>query len=127
MPRKWFPIGMLVSSFLFYMFDPITIALILKAIAVITGGVAIASIVILTIDEILKWFKSYRNLALTDINIVGTTIKEAMHNGNYIIVQGVFNKRSQKMVASRKIEAKQLDSELMRRHSSERVVIYDIR
>lgn len=125
--RKWFPIGILIGSLLLYMFDPITIAIILKIMGAIAGTAAVASIVILTIDEILNWFKNHRNLALSDINNVGVTIKEAMHSGNYVVVQGVFNKRTHKMVASRKIEAKQLDSELMRRHSREHVVEYNIR
>jgi hypothetical protein len=125
--RKWFPTSILISSLLLYTFDPITIAILLKIFGVIAGTAAVASIVILTIDEILNWFKNHRNLAVSDFNNVGVTIKEAMHNGNFVVVQGVFNKRTNSMVASRKIEAKQLDSELMRRHSRERVVEYNIR
>lgn len=125
--RKRFAIAVLSGSLLLYMFDPITIAIILKIFGVAAGTAAVASIVILTIDEIMNWFRNHRNLALSDANNVGVTIKEAMSSGNFVIVQGVFNKRTHKMVDSRKIKAKQLDAELMRRHSRERVVEYNIR
>lgn len=127
MLRKRFAIAVLTGSLLLYMFDPITIAIILKIFGLAAGTAAVASIVILTIDEIMSWFRNHRNLAVSDFNNVGVTIKEAMEGGNFVVVQGVFNKRTHKMAASRKIKAKQLDAELMRRHSRERVVEYNIR
>lgn len=113
-----------------FMFDPITIAIIIKALAAWGATAAVVSTVIyiayLTLNEILNWFHSHRHLSASDRNLVGVTIKEAMQNGKYSIVQGVFNKGTNKMVESRRINADRIDDALARKHTYQKRVIYDL-
>jgi hypothetical protein len=113
-----------------FMFDPITIFLIIKGLLALGGAVAVTGAVVhiarLTLTEILNWFQSQRYLSAQDKELVGVTIKEAIQDGKYIIVQGIFNKRTVRMVESRKIMADQIDDELARKHTYQKRVIYEL-
>ncbi len=128
--RKMYAFLFPTLALLIFMFDPITIAIIIKALAAWGATAAVVGTVItiayLTLNEILNWFHSHRHLAASDRDIVGVTIKEAIQNGKYTIVQGVFNKRTSKMVESRRINADRIDDALASKHAYQKRVIYDL-
>jgi hypothetical protein len=113
-----------------FMFDPITIALIIKGLLALGGAAAVTGTVIyivrLTLTEVMNWFRSHRHLSAYDKELVGVTIKEAIQDGKYVIVQGIFNNRTARMVESRKIMADQIDDELARKHAYQKRVIYEL-
>jgi len=107
-----------------FMFDPITIGI----LAVLGGMVALAVIYIayLTITEIMNWFHSNQQLSKRDKRIIGVTIKESMQSGQYVIVQGVFDSRTKKILEGRRISSHDLDRELKRRHRFRKRVTYKL-
>jgi len=113
-----------------FMFDPITIALIIKGLLALGGAAAVTGAVVhitrLTLTEVLNWFQSHRHLSANDKELIGVTIKEAIQDGKYVIVQGVFNNRTARMVESRKIMADQIDDELARKHTYRKRVVYEL-
>lgn len=132
MKRQYVIIASLVPTLtvVAFTFDPITIALIIKGLLALGGAAAVTGAVVyiarLTLTEVLNWFQSHRYLSVNDKKLVGVTIKEAIQNGKYVIVQGVFNNRTARMVESRKIMADQIDDELARKHAYQKRVIYEL-
>lgn len=127
---KWpFVGGIFTIAVLAFTFDPITIALIIKGLVALGAAVAVGAavhIAYLTISEIWNWFRNHRHLSNRDSRIVGVTIKEAMQQGKYVVVQGIFNSRSGKMLEARRIKSDHLDSELASNHYYQKRVIYDL-
>ena len=48
-----------------------------------------------------------------------------MDSGKYSVVQGIFNQDNNEILEGRKIETKELDTELAEHHKKEELVIYN--
>lgn len=105
---------------------PFLVPLILGGIAgvVIT---AIVRFVLLHWKEIIGWFNKWKNNhEEVDKDAVGFTLREAIKNGEYNIVQGVFNKSSNTVEDARRIEAEELDNETKQQcWGKEKVTIFN--
>ena len=94
----------------------------------IWGAIAIAEllnvglIILLTIEEIFNWFNRITNKVPSD---VGFSVVEALSSGNYRVVQGVFNKNTNKITNGRKMDVQKLGPTLKNYHESYKVVIYE--
>ena len=101
------------------------IAILLSAAAVF----AIITISVLYWNNIVKWFESWNNnpnnLAETDRDDVGFTIIDKIKKGEYKTVQGVFNKRTNKVKDGRVVKSEKIDEHLSKTHGSEDLVIYE--
>ena len=85
--------------------------LILAGIACVAISVVV-HFVLLHWQEIINWFNKWINRHQNvDKDAVGFTIKEAMENGQYNVVQGVFNKSSNTVEDVRRIKADNLDQQ----------------
>jgi hypothetical protein len=93
-------------------------------IAAAIAGVVI-SVIVLTLSYVLDWFGQQESLSTYDANILAITVKQELDNGNVQIIQGVLNRRQNKLETSRKINASRLDGELAERHRYDDVVVYD--
>lgn len=82
----------------------------------------IGLVILLTIEEIVNWFNRITHKVPDD---VGFSVAEALSSGNYKVVQGVFNKSTNKVTNGRQMEAQQLDSTLKNYHQNHKVVIYE--
>ncbi len=100
-------------------FDPISIAIALKVIALIIA------LTFLTYQLILDWFLENEELVQSDMDNIAVTVKELFETGNYVIVQGVFNTRANKVVAGRKIQAKKVDDKVAELHRDQILVVYN--
>ena len=87
-------------------------------------GAGVASVVLLSLKDIMDWFRARHNLLQSDRDNVAKTIVESLKNGHYKVVQGIFNTRTGRTLESRTMEAADLDSELARLHSGRREVIH---
>jgi hypothetical protein len=87
-------------------------------------GLAAAVIAYLKWDDILRWFRERENLKLKDKDAVAFTLQEALKNGRYKTVQGVFNTRTNKVVDARVVESKDVADELKEAHEDEQLAIY---
>lgn len=90
----------------------------LPLIPLIVGGVAgfaiavVVHYVLLHWKEIVGWFNKWMSKhENVDKDAVGFTLREAMKNGEYNVVQGVFNKSSNSVEDARRITAEDLDEQ----------------
>lgn len=98
--------------------DPITIILALKLIALVVA------LFLLTYQLVIDWFQEREELVESDIDNIAVTLKELYQTGNYKIVQGVFNTRTNEVVTGRKIHAQKIDQPLDEKHRDQQLVIY---
>lgn len=93
--------------------------MVLPLIAGFVGGLLIGSLIavaFLAYEEIIDWFDEYLDTIHSSKNNLAFTIKNELENGNYQIVQGIFNQRTGDMIESREIEAEEIDEELLEVH-----------
>lgn len=94
-------------------------------IAIIMAAAAVLTIVVLAIiyyDDIIKWFQDRNDIKEADKDNIAFTIKQKLESGDYKVVQGIFNKRTNTVVDGHTMRAKQLDAELRKRHRGKMVV-----
>lgn len=101
--------------------DPLTIAAVIAAFKVIT---LVAVLFLLTYQLIIDWFQENEALVQSDIDNIAITLKELYQAGNYRIVQGVFNTRTNEVVTGRKIHSQRIDQALDEKHQDHQLVIY---
>jgi hypothetical protein len=101
--------------------EPITITLIVAA-AMMAGVVVIAY---LTYNFIVNWFRNRSAIQEQDKDNIAFTIKENLQSGNYKVVQGIFNRRTEELVDSQVIETKELDNKMSEIHSENKIVLYN--
>jgi hypothetical protein len=101
--------------------EPITLAVIAAIKLIILVAVFIT---VLTFQFIIDWFQQTEELVQSDKDNIGITIKEHYEAGDYKIVQGIFNTRTNKVVEGRRIQSKKIDQKLDEKHSDQILVIY---
>lgn len=60
-------------------------------------------------DDIVNWFKNNIQNIDDNKNIIAFTLNEGIKDGKYNIVQGLFNKETNKILEGRRIIAKDVD------------------
>lgn len=88
-------------------------------------GAAATVIALITYAQVREWFEDHEHLRRQDRENVAITIKTALANGEFEVVQGVYNQRNNTFVESRTLVSGGLDEHLTRLHSRSRVVIHD--
>ena len=85
----------------------------------------VITFIILHWREIVGWFQKWLNRhENVDKDAIGFTIREAMANGNYRTVQGIFNKQTNDVEDARRINAEQLDAETREQCFREKVTLF---
>jgi hypothetical protein len=80
----------------------------------ILGGLALVAIVIkfLSLDRILDWFRDSQNLKGTDRVNLAFSVRKHLSNGNYGVVQGVFNQQTNQVLEAKKYDAEDVCNEV---------------
>lgn len=92
----------------------------------ILGGLAFAAVVVLVYlnwDRIIGWFRGRQSLKQADRDNIAFTVKENLSDGNYSVVQGIFNQRTNQVLDGEKYNAKDLCDEL--KYNKESLIIYN--
>lgn len=92
-------------------------ALLFKVLPVIVSAVILY-------NTIKKWFQSRNAIKMADRDNIAFSIKEKLTSGDYKVVQGIFNHRSDEIVDGQVIQGGRLDSELQRAHQDKDLVLY---
>jgi hypothetical protein len=103
------------------MAEPITL-LILAATAILAVTAVVA---IVYWDDIVGWFKDRNSIKEADKANIAFTIRDKINNNEFTLVQGIFNKRTEKVVEGRKMKTKSLDSKMDQVHKDNDLVIYE--
>ena len=75
--------------------------------------------------DIIEWFQEWMN-ETENVNkdAIGFTISESAEAGNYILVQGVFNKESNCVEDARRITAEEVDDEIKHNCFRKKVTLF---
>ena len=99
--------------------------------ALILGGIAtfviseIIRFVILHWRVIVGWFQKWLNRhENVDKDAIGFTISESAEAGNYILVQGIFNKESNSVEEARRITAEDVEEEVKHNCFREKLTLF---
>ena len=93
----------------------------------LAGGAAIVVVTYVVTrywDHIISWFQDHAEIVNADANNIAFTLKEKMASGECAFVQGIFNKKSEKVEDARRIKSEQVDEELRNIHQAKTLAIY---
>ncbi len=94
---------------------------------VLAGGAGLIFISFLKMDEIVNWFTDPKiEIKARQKENIAFTLKTEIEEGNYAIVQGVFNKKAGSLEEGRVIKYDTLDSEMENAHRKHGLVIYPV-
>jgi hypothetical protein len=97
------------------------IPIILLAVA----GLAVVVLAVLNYERIIDWFLKRKKLKESDKENIAFTLQEKLENGNFKTIEGIFNKRDNKVLEAEVTEAKEIDEKLAKLHNKEgELVIY---
>lgn len=98
-------------------------ALILGALGGLIGA-AVATVFILYREQLIQWFQQrFLNRHKTPDDVT-FSIKEKLQNGNYKVVQGVFNQNTEQVQDAQVWNAESLDTELQHIHAQDELVVW---
>lgn len=87
-------------------------------------GAAVVYLAVITVDAVINWFRTKQSLVQSDRDNIAFTIKENMNSGQYVVYQGVFNRRTEQLIDGQKLESGRIDDELRTMHEQQPMVIY---
>jgi hypothetical protein len=76
-------------------------------------------------DKIIEWFRSSQALKEADKDNIAFTLLPPLTKGRYSLVQGIFNTRTNELVAGVKHKGKEIDDKLREVHKTHALVIYE--
>jgi hypothetical protein len=102
--------------------------LILAALAVAT--LALILVVLLNLDKIKEIFqklrgKSQQKLSAAEKDQIGFTVANAINDPTTPVVEGIFNKRTNKLEDGVKIQAEEFGDDVKDKHRNSTVVLYN--
>jgi len=94
---------------------------------IIAAAAALVVVVVAIVfwDDIVNWFQSRNDIKEQDKANIAFTIKERMKSGDYKVVQGIFNTKSEEIIEGRAMQTESLDEELEKVHERNELVIYE--
>jgi hypothetical protein len=99
-------------------------------IAAAVAGLTALVIKFLGWDRIIGWFRNKQDLKEEDRDNIAFTVNQALANGNYSVVQGIFNTRTNELAGlntdgGQKYEAEKIDDKLKEAHEGKDLLIYE--
>ena len=88
-------------------------------------GLTIFVLTMIYYHDIIEWFQSREDLVGRDKDNIAFTIKQRLKKGQYKVVQGVFNKGTDRVVTGKVMKSKKLDRKLADVHESDDLAIYN--
>lgn len=98
-------------------------ALILGALGGLVGA-AVVSVLILYKDQIIQWFQDRYMGQHQAPNDIAFSIKEQLQNGDYTVVQGIFNQATDTVEHAQEWNAQNLDQDLQQLHARDKLVVW---
>lgn len=94
--------------------------------AALTGAVAgaVIALVCLHWSQICAWFQSRIALMKTNPNNLGFSIQERLASGQYKTVYGIFNGKTNNLLACEAVDSDAIDQELAKIHRTSSLVVF---
>ena len=75
-------------------------------------------------NDIVNWFRERSRIKASDRQNIAFTLKKKMSDGDFTVVQGIFNDRTEQIVEGRKMVSSKIDPELESAHGGRELAIY---
>jgi len=89
----------------------------------LAAAVTAIVLILLNWERIVSWFQNREELLESDKDNIAVGIKQALAEGRVTYVQGIFNKRTEKLVDVEKYNAEKLDKKTAEYHKKEDMII----
>ncbi len=99
----------------------------LLAAAVTFLTIAAIVVAVLSFDAIVDWFVEQIRAGQVNKNQLCVTLLKQIKEGDYKIVQGIFDTTSNQCVVERTVEAKKVDPEFLRAHDRNGRAVWAVR
>jgi hypothetical protein len=86
-------------------------------------GAAAVVVKLLTWTRIVSWFRQRSALKAADKSNIGVIVRQALDNGRYSEVTGVFNTETEQLLDAQEFQAEELDPQLQKKHALEDVLV----
>jgi len=99
----------------------------LPIIALVLGTIgALGTIALLCIywSDIVEWFQNRSALKEADRDHIAVTLKDQLASGEYRVVQGIFNTRTETVVDGQVLQSNELDEQTEAAHRDSNLVVY---
>jgi hypothetical protein len=102
--------------------DPLTII----AIASLFAATAeLLYVLYLILDDLLNWFRDTSKVRVSWKDDLWFDTIDKLENGNYRVIQGIIDPRTEELVKGRVIQSKKIDKRLEDAHRGKEIVIWD--
>lgn len=102
--------------------DPVTI----MAIASLLAATAqVLYVLYLIFDDLLNWFRDTSKARISWKDDLWFDTMDKLENGNYRVIQGIINPKTEKLVKGVVRETKKIDKRLEDAHRGKEIVIWD--
>ena len=96
-------------------------------VGTLIAGAILASIVVavLNIDSIVDWFREqlgHRHMS----NRLAVTVLQNLQQGDYKVVQGIFNASTGEYESQRLVEANQIDRNFLAAHNEQGIAVWEV-
>jgi hypothetical protein len=75
-------------------------------------------------SDIVEWFQNRTALKQADRDNIAVTLKEQLASGEYRVVQGIFNTRTEAVVDGQVLKSNKIDQQTEEVHRNNNLVVY---
>lgn len=92
----------------------------------IAGAILVGVVVaVLSIDSIIDWFQEQLGHRQTHDRLAVTVLKK-LQQGDYKVMQGIFNTTTRQFESQRTVEASQIDHSFLAAHNAEGLAVWRV-
>lgn len=89
------------------------------------GTITVIVVAIIHYKEIIAWFQKRNDLKVADKENIAFTLKQKLETGDYKVIQGIFNQRTEDILEGRAMQSEKLDQEFEEAHEGKELLIYE--
>jgi len=98
----------------------------LLAAAVTVFALVTVAVAILSIHAIAGWFRDRVSSGMVNRNRLCVTVLQQLRQGDYKVVQGIFDTNREQYVERRVVEAREIDQDFVRAHDQNGMAVWSV-
>lgn len=89
-------------------------------------AIAAIAVAVLSIDAISDWFRERVQSGVVDRNKLCVTILKQIKDGDYQVVQGIFDSTTRQNIEERTVTARDIDQDFLRAHDANGRAVWQV-
>lgn len=90
------------------------------------AAITAIAVAVLSIDAISDWFRERVQSGVVDRNKLCVTILKQIKDGDYQVVQGIFDSTTMQNIEERTVTAKNIDADFLRAHDANGRAVWQV-